>query len=114
MSGIDIHIKDCEAILGKGYKEVHKWLDAYAKKWNPHIHLEYHRQFRHHSDAVVYIREKWGHYASQAAKIHIIRDNDYICYPIEAMTEDMIEERYQKALKYCYPITNEDWKKELK
>lgn len=113
MATIKTHIEDCERILGEPFEEVHRWLDELAKKWNPVIHFEYHRQFRHHAEGVAYIKEKWGFYAEQAAKLHIIRDNEmYLPVPvIDIMREDMIDELYEKALKYCHPI-RKGWEKE--
>jgi len=103
MAEIETHIKDCEKILGNGFEEVHKWLDQYAKKYNPFLMLEYHRQFLHHAKGVEKVKEKWGFYAEQAAKLHIIRDcSVYIYFNIDKIREDDIEPLYQKALKFCH------------
>lgn len=112
MAKISTHIEDCEQVLGKGYKEVHEWLDHFAKKWNPHFYLEYHRQFRHHAEGVKEVGKRWGYYAEIAAKLHIIRDQHmYVYFDINTLREDMIEDLYQKALKFCHSIPqNEDWK----
>jgi len=100
---IETHIKDCIQVFGKGYDEVHMWLDYFAKEWNPCIYLEYHRQFRHHAKGIEEVKKKWGYYAEQAAKLHIIRDQDmYVFFNIETLREDMIEDLYQKALKFCH------------
>jgi hypothetical protein len=112
MAKIKTHIEDCEAVLGESFEDIHRWMDWYAKKWKPFIYLEYHRQFRHNDKAVQYVKEKWGHYACQAAKLHIIRDNEMYLpgiYPISAIREDQVNELYEKALKYCHPI-RKDWK----
>ena len=113
MAKVKTHIEDCERILGKGYEDIHRWMDELAKKYNPFIHLEYHRQFRHHDEAVKYIENKYGWYASQAARLHIIRDNEmYLPVPVmDIMREDQIQELYEKALKFCHPI-REGWEKE--
>ena len=103
MSKISTHCNDCEKILGKKYKYVHEWLDEYAKKYNPYIYLEYHRQFRHHEKGVEEVKKKWGHYSCMAAKLHIIRDVEiYVYFNIDTIREDNIEELYQKALKFCH------------
>ena len=83
---------------------VHKWLDEYAKKYSPFTHLEYHRKFRHHAKGVQEVKEKWGFYAEQAAKLHIIRDNEmYLLMPvIDIMREDQIDELYEGVLKFCH------------
>jgi hypothetical protein len=112
MSKIKTHIEDCINILGEGFEKVHEWLDAYAKKYNPFLFLERHRQYRHHAEGVEEIGRKWGHYAKQAAKIHIIRDNAlYVYCDMNILREDEIEEYYQKALKFCHSVPkNDKWK----
>jgi hypothetical protein len=115
MAKIETHIKDCINILGEGFEEIHKWLDAYAKKYNPFLFLERHRQYRHHAAAIEYIEKKYGHYASKAAKLHIIRDNAlYVYCNMDTLREDEIDEYYQKALKFCHPVPkNDKWKKDI-
>lgn len=115
MATVKTHIEDCERILGNDFVHVHKWMDELAKKWNPFIYLEYHRQFRHHAEGVKYVKKKWGEYAEKAAKLHIIRDNEMflpgVC-TMDIIREDQIDHLYQKALKYCHPI-KEGWEKEI-
>lgn len=115
MSKISTHIEDCINILGEGFEKVHKWLDAYAKKWNPFLYLERHRKYRHHSEGVKEIGRKYGYYAEQAAKLHIIRDNAlYVYCNMDTLREDEIEEYYQKALEFCHPVPKNDrWKKDI-
>lgn len=105
LAKIDTHREDCLRILGDDFLYIHEWLDEFAKKWKPQIYLEYHRKFRHHSKGVAYVKKKWGFYAEQAAKLHIIRDNEmYLPTPvIDIMREDMIDELYKKALNFCHP-----------
>jgi hypothetical protein len=112
LATIKTHIEDCERILGEDFQYVHDWFDKFAKEWNPHIYLEYHRQFRHNQKGVDYIKEKWGFYAQQSAKLHIIRDNDmYLLLPvIDIMREDQIDKLYEHAVKFCHPL-REDWQK---
>ena len=105
MASIKTHIEDCENILGEGFEHVHRYLDEFAKRWNPMIYLEYHRQFRHHAKGVEEVKKKWGEYAEKAAKVHIIRDNEmYLPGPwtMNILREDMIEDLYQQALRYCH------------
>ena len=106
MARIKTHMEDCEYFLGKPFKEVHIWLDKYAKEYPPSIYYEYHRGFRHNAKGVKEIEEKFGFYATIAAKIHIIRDNEV--YILEKMMYNIkmeeIDDLYKKALKY-----NEDW-----
>lgn len=104
MAKLETHIKDCEQVLGKGYKEIHEFLDYYTKQYPPFTHLEYHRKFRHHAKGVKYIEKNFGYYPALAAKLHIIRDNaQYVIFNIETLREDMIEDLYQQALKFCHP-----------
>jgi hypothetical protein len=60
--------------LGEEYKEVHLWLDEYAKKYPIHIHGPYHRQFRHNREGVEEVRKKWGNGGARAAEFHILFD----------------------------------------
>ena len=115
MAKIETHVQDCETVLGKGYKETHEWLDAYAKKYNPFLMLEYHRKFRHHDKAVEEVKKKWGYYAEKAAKLHIIRDNEqYVYFDINTLREDDIDDLYKKAIYFCHkPPTNDKWKEDL-
>jgi hypothetical protein len=112
MAWIETHCKDCINIFGKGYKKVHEWLDAYAKKFNPYTHLEYHRQFRHHEEGIEEIKRKWGFYAGQAAKLHIIRDNEqFVYFNMKTLREDDIDDLYLKAVHFCHkPPDNDRWK----
>lgn len=101
---IKTHNEDCIRVLGEPFEYVHKWLDEFAKKFNPYTHLEYHRKFRHHDQGVKEVKEKWGFYAEKAAKLHIIRDNDlYLTLPVmEIMREDQIDDLYEEALRFCH------------
>ena len=113
MATIKTHAEDTIRILGGEHLLVHEWLDFYAKRWNPHIYSEYHRQFRHNAEGVKFIKDKWGFYSQQAAKVHIIRDYEmYLPNPVplmDVMREDQIDEIYNKALKFCDPL-RKDWK----
>ena len=104
MAKIKTHCEDCERLLGKPYKEVHEWLDHYAKKFNPGIYLEYHRQFRHTEKALNKQFEKWGFYRQQAAKIHIIRDNELFVLrkPFFQVEIEEIDALFEKAKKYLH------------
>jgi len=102
MAKIKTHCEDCIRLLGKPYKEVHEWLDFYAKKWNPGIYLEYHRQFRHTDKALKEQFKQWGFYQQQAAKIHIIRDNElYVLFKeFDRVEVEEIDELYKKCLQH--------------
>lgn len=105
MSSIETHCEDCQRLLGAEFRMVHEWLDEFAKKWNPQIHFEYHRKFRHNTKGVEEVKEKWGKLHEQAAKIHIIRDVElYVLHGTGKMFKDImgedIDELYEKALKY--------------
>lgn len=107
MGTIKTHCEDCEQVLGKPYLEVHEWLDEYAKKYNPKIYLERHRMYRHHDKGVQWVIKKFGYYSGLAAKLHIIRDNQfYVYFDINKLREDDIEELYQKALVFCHDDKN--------
>ena len=105
MANRETHIDDCMRLLGAPFNDVHTWLDAYAAKYNPFTHLEYHRQFRHHRKGVEKCRELFGPLGERAAKIHIIRDVElYVLKkPFKEVMGDEIDELYEKALIYCHP-----------
>lgn len=64
------HIEHCRQILGRGFPEVHDWLDKFADKLGPE-----HRKVRHNAKAVKEIIEKHGYLAGAAACLHIYADN---------------------------------------
>lgn len=104
MAGRQTHEDDCMRLIGAPFKQVHEWLDDYAKKFRPHIHLEYHRKFRHHAGGVKEVELKWGPLYALAAKIHIIRDVELyvLSKPFSEVMGDEIDELYEKALNYCH------------
>jgi len=103
MAKIETHCKDCLQVFGKEYREIHEWLDEYAKQYNPMLYFELHRKFRHHDDGVKQVEVEFGYYAAQAAKLHIIRDNElYVNFDINTLREDDIEDLYQRALEFCH------------
>ena len=105
MAKIKTHCEDCNHVFGKPFKEVHEWMDYFAKKWNPFTYLEYHRQFRHHDKGVQECIKEFGHYAGQAAKLHMIRDFElFLKKPVNFITlrEDDIDELYESILQYCH------------
>lgn len=104
MATIETHCQDCIEVFGEDFKYVHKWLDEYAKKYNQFTYLEYHRKFRHHNKGVEEVIEKWGYYAGQAAKLHIIRDYEvYLLTPLmDVIREDQIDKLYKQILPYCH------------
>ena len=104
MAKIKTHCDDCIRLLGAPYKEVHEWLDFYAKKWNPGKYLEYHRQFRHTDKALQEQFKEWGFYRQQAAKIHIIRDNElYVLNrEFDRVEVEEIDGLYEKCKQYLH------------
>ena len=104
MAKITTHCNDCIRLLGKPYKEVHQWLDHYAKKYNPLVYFEYHRKFRHTEEALEKQFEKWGFYKQQAAKIHIIRDCElYVLQkPFDMVETEEIDDLFEKAKQYLH------------
>jgi len=105
MATRETHIDDCMRLLGAPFNDVHAWLDAYAAKYSPFTHLEYHRKFRHHRKGVEKCKELFGPLGEKAAKIHIIRDVElYVLKKsFREVIGDEIDELYEKALKYCHP-----------
>jgi len=99
MARIETHCEDCIRLLGNPYIEVHKWLDFYAKQYNPHVYLEYHRRFRHTKEALDAQFANWSEEQQIAAKIHIVRDYEMFILR-KLFTEvklDEIDELFEKA-----------------
>ena len=84
------HCDDCKKILGKSWDVVHHWLDEYAKIYWP---LKVHRVHRHHVEGIEIVRQKWGDEAAEAAKIHILKDEEAI------PTKEEIEKKYLTPLR---------------
>jgi len=57
--------------FGRGWGQVHRWLDEFAGK-PPHGMR--HRKFRHHEAGIEVVRRRWGEKAAAAARAHIIAD----------------------------------------
>ncbi len=104
MPRLETHEDDCMRLLGAPFKKVHRWLDEYAKKWNPMVHGEYHRKFRHNRDGVKEVGEMWGPLYERAAKIHMIRDVELyvLSKPFSEVMGDEIDELYEKCIQYFH------------
>jgi hypothetical protein len=100
----ETHEQDCVRLLGQPYAEVHEWLDHYAKEYNPHVYLEYHRKFRHTEEALDEKFEEWGHYRQMAAKIHIVRDCELyvLSKPFDQVEIEEIDELFEKSKQYLH------------
>lgn len=108
MAKIETHCEDCIQVLGRAYREIHEWLDFYAKKYDPRLYLEKHRMYRHHDKGVKEAEKLFGHYGGLAAKLHIIRDNQmYVLFDINLIRENDIQPLYEKALIYCHKPIDE-------
>lgn len=64
------HIEHCRQILGKGFPEVHDYLDELSDSLGPK-----HRLARHNPKGVAYCIDKWGYMSGAAACLHIWADN---------------------------------------
>jgi len=78
MATINKHCDDCKDVLGKEYKNIHIWLDCYARIFPIKIYSDYHRSFRHNSYGIECAKKLFGKTASEAVKIHLVRDMDDI------------------------------------
>jgi len=72
------HCQRCHALLGDRFDQVHIWLDHFAYVPSTLTHEAYydpmHRQYRHHVQGIIEIRQKWGQPAATAAVVHILDD----------------------------------------
>lgn len=71
---LEDHCEECEEILGKPFREVHLWLDEFAKNY-PWQEKYKHRKFRHHKEGVEEARKLFGDEGAKAAELHIMSDN---------------------------------------
>lgn len=71
MSAFGKHVADSQAAFGRGFEEVHRWLDEFAGT------TEYgmrHRKVRHHEAGVREAKALFGPGADEAARQHIVAD----------------------------------------
>ena len=69
MANEDVHSDDCLKELGKEYRDVHRFLDQFAK-----IYGFSHRRILHHTYGIEMVRFFMGEMEAKAAEIHIKRD----------------------------------------
>lgn len=102
MARIEEHMEDCERMLGKPYKEVHKFLDQYAETFPVYYLAEYHRSFLHNKYGIGVVKAIWGLEAERAAKIHIVRD--YSELPVKDLKA--VDSYLGRALIYFHNMNN--------
>ena len=100
MSTFQEHCNECEAVLGKSFDFVHRWLDEFASSYFP---SPIHRAIRHHAEGIEEVRKLWGDEAAEAARLHIQADMSFM--PSKSWWEnetevicDPIKGVYQKSL----------------
>ena len=71
------HYDSCYKKLGKGWGNVHQWLDRNAGITFP---MTAHRCIDHHLEGIEEVRRKWGDAAAEAAKLHVEDDLDWAGY----------------------------------
>jgi hypothetical protein len=93
-------------LLGAPFYKVHAYLDFYVKKFPPHIHLEFHRKFRHNRKGVAMCKELFGPLGEKAAKIHMIRDVELyvLSKAFSKVMGDEVEHYYERCLAYHYSM----------
>ncbi len=106
MARIQTHEDDCMRLLGAPFYKVHAYLDFYVKKFPPHIHLEFHRKFRHNRKGVAMCKELFGPLGEKAAKIHMIRDVELyvLSKAFSKVMGDEVEHYYERCLAYHYSM----------
>lgn len=103
MAQILTHMEDCKRILREPFKEVHQWIDYYARIFTIRPYLGYHRFFRHNKRGLIYIKNRWGTLAADAGKIHLIRDYEemILTKPFSNVKYNEIDKLCNKALILC-------------
>ena len=71
LASLEEHCEQSRRELGAEFREVHIWLDAFAKDYEGGFG---HRDFRHNLEGVEIVRSKWGNEAAKAAILHILTD----------------------------------------
>ncbi len=71
---LEDHCNDCIEKLGQPFREVHLWLDEFARKYS-HENKYKHRKFRHHKEGIEEARKLFGDAGAKAAELHILSDN---------------------------------------
>lgn len=72
---LEQHCKECIEQLGAPFREIHIWLDEFAKKYPPH-EVYKHRKYRHHKEGIEEAKKIFGEQGAKAAELHILADND--------------------------------------
>ena len=68
---LEAHCRECLALLGKEYREVHSWLDEFAG--TPQYKMR-HRRVRHHEVEIREAIKLFGEEGGRAARLHIVSD----------------------------------------
>lgn len=71
MASFKEHCQETIKLLGKPYKEVHRWLDEFAG--SEEFGMQ-HRKKRHHEAGIKEVIRQFGEVAGEAARQHIITD----------------------------------------
>jgi hypothetical protein len=96
---LDEHCKDCLVLLGKGYLDVHLFLDKMNKEFPYQIFGDYHRTFLHNTYGLAIIRDKMGEGAHQAGLIHL--HADYLCTAVRKhLGKETVLERAKKNMPF--------------
>jgi hypothetical protein len=69
MAHLELHCRDCEAILGDRHEAVNRWIDELFSLFGPQ-----HRRYRHHWRGVREAEALFGKEGARAAIVHIVRD----------------------------------------
>ena len=68
---LEAHCRECLALFGKEYREVHIWLDEFAG--TPEYKMR-HRRVRHHEAGIQKAIKLFGEEGGKAARIHVVAD----------------------------------------
>lgn len=71
------HYDNCLRELGKGWGNVHQWMDKHAGITFPEIA---HRCITHHQAGIEEVRKMWGDEAAKAAEMHVRDDMEWAGY----------------------------------
>jgi len=104
MPWIKAHCADCENLLGNDYRDVHEFLDQYAKIFDVSIFTEYHRSFLHNRAGLAAIISRWGLEAGIAGIIHLSRD--YHELRMDDKDMEWILKNFDKVLLYFHNMDN--------
>ena len=104
MARIEEHCEDCKKFLKNEMREVHEFLDIYAKQFPIGHFVDYYRTFLHNSYGLHIVTDQWGHMGWCAAMLHLTRD--YVEGTIDHWTFEGMTKEFPRRLMWFNKMTH--------